>query len=125
MKAGATTGEPVFITSDDEEFVFQAVQKRSWQGALEGKGKIVDDLFSTGLDGEASERPTCWTPTLGSSERSAARCPSWRKEPSPNLPTLWPSRTFLFVKRPNWWSWAAGIVGAALGVLPAGDHPQK
>jgi hypothetical protein len=54
MKATATADEPVFITSGDEEFVFQAVQKRSWQGALKGKGKIVGDLFSAGLDGEAS-----------------------------------------------------------------------
>ena len=54
MKAAAKAGEPVFITSGDEEFVFQAVQKRSWQGALKGKGKIVGDLFSTGLDWEAS-----------------------------------------------------------------------
>jgi hypothetical protein len=55
MKAAAKAGEPVFITSGDEEFVFQAVQKRSWQGALKGKGKIVGDLFSTGLNWEASE----------------------------------------------------------------------
>jgi antitoxin (DNA-binding transcriptional repressor) of toxin-antitoxin stability system len=55
MKAAAKAGEPVFITSGDEEFVFQAVQKRSWQGALKGKGKVVGDLFTTGLDWEASE----------------------------------------------------------------------
>lgn len=55
MKAAAKAGEPVFITSGDEEFVFQAVQKRTWQGALKGKGKIVGDLFGTGLDWEASK----------------------------------------------------------------------
>ncbi len=55
MKAAAKAGEAVFITSGDEEFVFQAVSKRSWQGALKGKGKIVGDLFSTGLDWEASK----------------------------------------------------------------------
>lgn len=55
MKAAAKAGEPVFVVSGDEEFVFQAVSKRSWQGALKGKGRVVGDLFSTGLDWEASK----------------------------------------------------------------------
>jgi hypothetical protein len=54
MKAAAKAGEKVFVTSGDEEFVFQAVHKKSWQGALKGKGRIVGDLFSTDLDWEAS-----------------------------------------------------------------------
>lgn len=55
MKAAAKAGEPVFVVSGDEEFVFQAVSKSSWQGVLKGKGRVVGDLFSTGLDWEASK----------------------------------------------------------------------
>ena len=55
MKAKAKAGEPVFVTSGREEFVFQIVQPKTWQGALKGKGKIVGDLFSTGLNWEASQ----------------------------------------------------------------------
>lgn len=54
MKAKAQTGEAIYVTSGAEEFVFQAVKPKTWQGALKGKAKRVGDLFSTGLDREAS-----------------------------------------------------------------------
>lgn len=54
MKLKAKAGETIIVTSGREEFVFQAVQPKTWQGALKGKGKIVGDLFSTGLDWEVS-----------------------------------------------------------------------
>lgn len=49
MKAKAAGGEAVHIVSGGEEFVFRAVQRKSWQGALKGKAKIAGDLLSTGL----------------------------------------------------------------------------
>lgn len=55
MKAKAATGEIVTIVSDGQEFVFQAVKPRTWQGALKGKVKIKGNLFSTGLQWEASK----------------------------------------------------------------------
>jgi len=54
MKARAKTGVAIYVTSGAEEFVFQAVKPKSWQGALKGKAKIKGDLFSTGLEWEAS-----------------------------------------------------------------------
>ena len=54
MKAKAKSGEAIFISSGSEEFVFQVVKPKTWQGALKGKAKIKGDLFSTGLEWEAS-----------------------------------------------------------------------
>ena len=58
MKAKAKSGEAIYVTSQTEEFVFQAVKPKTWpktwQGALKGKAKIADDLFSTGIAWEAS-----------------------------------------------------------------------
>ena len=54
MKAKAKTGEAIYVTSGAEEFVFQAVKPKTWQGALKGKAKIAGDLFSTGIAWEAS-----------------------------------------------------------------------
>jgi hypothetical protein len=54
MKAKAAAGETVYVVSDGEQFVFQAVKPITWQGALKGKAKISGDLFSTGLDWETS-----------------------------------------------------------------------
>jgi hypothetical protein len=55
MKAKAASGEIVTIVSGGQEFVFQAVKPRTWQGALKGKVKIKGDIFSTGLEWEASK----------------------------------------------------------------------
>lgn len=55
MREAAASGEPVYVTSGDQEFLFQRVQPQTWQGALKGKAKIVGDLYSTGLDWEASQ----------------------------------------------------------------------
>ena len=54
MKAKAVAGETVYIVSGGEEFMFQAVKPKTWQGALKGKAKITGDLFSTGLTWETS-----------------------------------------------------------------------
>lgn len=54
MKARARAGEVISIVSGTEEFVFQVVKPRTWQGALRGKGQIKGDLFSTGVEWEAS-----------------------------------------------------------------------
>lgn len=54
MKARARSGEAIYISSGPEEFVFQVVKPRTWQGALRGKGQIKGDLFSTGIEWEAS-----------------------------------------------------------------------
>jgi hypothetical protein len=54
MKARAAAGEPVYVVSDGEQFVFQAVKSTTWQGALKGKARITGDLFSTELDWETS-----------------------------------------------------------------------
>jgi len=54
MKAKAKSGEAIYVTSGAEEFVFQAVKPKTWQGALKGKGRITGDIFSTGLEWEAS-----------------------------------------------------------------------
>jgi hypothetical protein len=56
MKARAAAGATVRIVSGSEEFVFQAVRPKTWQGALKGKGRIVGDIFSTGLEWESSGR---------------------------------------------------------------------
>jgi hypothetical protein len=55
MKAMAKGGEPVIIVSEGDEFIFQAVKPRTWQGALKGKGKIKGDIFSTGIEWDASK----------------------------------------------------------------------
>ena len=54
MKARAAAGETVYIVSAGEQFVFQAVNPKTWQGALKGKARIVGDLLSTGLAWETS-----------------------------------------------------------------------
>lgn len=54
MKARARTGEAIYVSSGTEEFVFQVVKPRTWQGALRGKGQIKGDLRSTGVEWEAS-----------------------------------------------------------------------
>jgi hypothetical protein len=55
MKAKAAAGETVYVVSDGEQFIFQAVKPKTWQGALKGKAKITGDLFTTGLTWESSE----------------------------------------------------------------------
>ena len=55
MKAKAAGGEVVHIVSGGEEFVFRAVEPKSWQGALKGKGRITGDLLSTGLAWETNQ----------------------------------------------------------------------
>lgn len=54
MKAKAIAGQTVHIVSGGEEFVFQVVKPRTWQGALKGKARITGDLLSTGLAWESS-----------------------------------------------------------------------
>ncbi len=54
MKAKAAAGETVHIISDGEQFIFQAVKPKTWQGALKGKARITGGLFSTGLAWETS-----------------------------------------------------------------------
>jgi hypothetical protein len=54
MKAKAAAGETVYVVSDGEQFVFQAVKPITWQGALKGKARIQGNLFSTGLEWETS-----------------------------------------------------------------------
>jgi len=54
MKAQAAAGVTVHIVSAGEEFVFQAVKPKTWQGALKGKARITGDLLSTGLAWETS-----------------------------------------------------------------------
>jgi hypothetical protein len=54
MKAKAQAGEAIFIRSGADEFVFQLVKPRTWQGSLKGKARIRGDLFSTGIVWEAS-----------------------------------------------------------------------
>ena len=55
LKVKAAAGEKVEIQPEQEEFVFEAAPKRTWQGALKGKAKVNGDLFSTGFRWEASE----------------------------------------------------------------------
>ena len=55
MKTKASQGETVRIVSGGEEFIFQAVKPKTWQGALKGKAKIVGDIFSTGIEWNASK----------------------------------------------------------------------
>ena len=55
VREAAAAGEPVYVTSGGQEFVFQRVQPNTWQGALKGKAKIVGDLKSTGLEWEATQ----------------------------------------------------------------------
>jgi hypothetical protein len=54
MKTKAAAGEPVYVVSGSERFVFQAVKPSTWQGALKGKAAIKGDLMTTGLDWEAT-----------------------------------------------------------------------
>ncbi len=54
MKAKAQSGETIYVTSGTEEFVFQAVKPKTWQCALKGKARIAGDIFSTGVEWEAS-----------------------------------------------------------------------
>lgn len=54
MKAKAAAGETVYIVSAGQEFIFQAVRPKTWQGALKGKARIAGDLFTTGLNWESA-----------------------------------------------------------------------
>lgn len=54
MKATAAGGETVTVISGGQEFTFQAVKPRTWQGALKGKVRIKGDIFSTGVEWEAT-----------------------------------------------------------------------
>jgi len=57
MKEKAAQGETITIVSDGQEFIFSAAKPRTWQGALKGTGKIKikGDIFSTGIEWEASK----------------------------------------------------------------------
>ncbi|HUS35147.1 MAG TPA: hypothetical protein VM680_07345 [Verrucomicrobiae bacterium] len=55
MKEKAANGATVTIVSGKQQFTFQAARPRTWQGALKGKGKITGDLFTTGIEWEASK----------------------------------------------------------------------
>jgi hypothetical protein len=55
MKATAAGGETVTVISDGQEFTFQAVKPRTWQGALKGKVRIKGDIFSTEVEWEATQ----------------------------------------------------------------------
>lgn len=66
MKARARTGEAIYVSSGGEEFVFQVVRPRTWQGALRGKAQIKGNLLSTDVEWEASRQPICSTLTPGS-----------------------------------------------------------
>ena len=55
MKAAAAAGETVKDRFNGEEFIFQAAPKRTWQGALKGKGEVKGDLFGTGIRWNVSE----------------------------------------------------------------------
>jgi hypothetical protein len=55
MKEKAASGETVTVVSGSQEFIFRAAKPRTWQGALKGKVKIKGDIFSTGLEWEASK----------------------------------------------------------------------
>ncbi len=54
MKAKASSGVAIRVSSNGETFIFKSERPRSWQGALKGKAEIIGDLLSTGLDWEAS-----------------------------------------------------------------------
>lgn len=54
IREAAATGEPVYVTSGSQEFVFQRVQPKTWQGALKGRVKIMGDLHTTGLEWETT-----------------------------------------------------------------------
>ena len=54
IREAAAAGEPVYVTSGSQEFVFQRVQPKTWQGALKGKVKITGDLHGTGLEWDAT-----------------------------------------------------------------------
>jgi hypothetical protein len=54
MKTKAAAGETVYIVSAGEQFVFQAVKPKTWQGALKDKARIAGDLLNTGLAWETS-----------------------------------------------------------------------
>ena len=53
MKAIASGGEEVVISSNGQEFVFQALKPKTWQGAMKGKMRIKGDIFSTGIEWDA------------------------------------------------------------------------
>jgi hypothetical protein len=55
MKEKAARGETVTVVSDGQEFIFRAANPRTWQGALKGRMKIKGDIFSTGIEWEASK----------------------------------------------------------------------
>lgn len=58
-KLRAKAGETSIVTSGNEEFVFQAVQTKTWQGALKGKGKIVGDLVQPSIDSVSKPPAAC------------------------------------------------------------------
>ena len=55
MKATAAGGETVTVITGGQEFTFQAVKPRTWQGALKGKVRIKGDIFSTGIEWEETK----------------------------------------------------------------------
>jgi hypothetical protein len=55
VRQAAAAGEPVYVSSGGQEFLFQRVQPKTWQGALKGRVKILGDLKSTGLEWESSQ----------------------------------------------------------------------
>jgi hypothetical protein len=50
----AAAGEPVYVRSAGQEFLFQRVRPKTWQRALKGKITITGDLHSTGLAWETT-----------------------------------------------------------------------
>jgi hypothetical protein len=54
MKARPKLGEAIIVMSGTEEFGFRSVKPWTWPGALKGKARIAGDLFSTGIEWEAS-----------------------------------------------------------------------
>gem|GEM_PF-1084672 len=56
IRQAAAAGESVYVTSGNQEFLFQRVQPKTWQGALKGKVKIVGYLYSTGLTWETTKK---------------------------------------------------------------------
>lgn len=51
----AEAGQPIHVTANGREFVFQLATPTGWRGALKGQAKIRGDLFDTGLEWESGE----------------------------------------------------------------------
>jgi hypothetical protein len=54
MKEVARSGEAIYVLSKGEQFVFEATKRKTWQGALKGKGRIKGNIFTTGIEWESS-----------------------------------------------------------------------